>query len=386
MNIDEVRGPAIIGGLLLLVLWSKLAVAVDQLDLVAGYEGISEQASGLSGLSDERVDLGVVRALWQRQIQDRRLLYTIAATAEGGGAQSHQARFGNMTLRPQVKAEFGRQVHRLEATGSWSYDQMGLLRRSLQEQWDQAFLTPLQRRRSRYGSVGSDHWVQLGPQVSLHGQLASSYLDQGVITKNYGGGGYLEYGVTEALRLRLGAAEQLYFFDKASVRSQGPELSGLYQVTRSCDLELKAGLSTVTDRTGSSQGLSGKAVLQDERGDFGARLSWEKGLVSQLPTSQLSTSDTYSLALHSAMDRQNTIEFAAEQRAEEWTKGFAGVTPADTMKSELRYIYQVGGASWWLPGRGAWNMLAAYGVEQLRSRGGEQGARQVIRFSVERVL
>jgi hypothetical protein len=263
---------------------------------------------------------------------------------------------------------------------------MGLLRRSLHEQWDQAFLTPLQRRRNRFGSVGSDHWVQLAPQVNLHGQLTSSYLDQGVITKNYGGSGYLEYGLTEALRLRLGAAEQLYFFDKASLRSQGPEVSGLYQLTRSCDLELTAGLKTVTDRTGSSQGLSGKAVLQEERGDFGARLSWEKGIAGQLTTSQLSTSDTYSLALHTAMELQNTIEFVAEQRREEWTKGFAGAAPADTIKTELRYIYQVGGASWWLPGRGAWNMLAAYGAEQLQSTTGEQGARQVIRFSVERVL
>ena len=367
--------------------WSRPVVAVDQVDVAAGYEGISEQAAKVPGLSDEQADLGSLRALWQRQVQHGPWHYSVAASGEAGASQRSSSRFANVTLRPQVKAEFNRQIHHLELTGSWSYDQLGLLRRPLSEQSDNVFLTPAQRQRHRYGAVGSDHFFEFAPRVNGSLYLFASYLDQGLITKSYGGGGYVEYVVNEDWRVRLGATDQLFFFDRASIRSQGPDVSTLLQATPTCSLELKAALITVTDAFGNnSHGVNGKAVLQDERGDFGARLAWEKGTMSREVTSELTTSDTYSVVLHGMIDRQNGLEFAADQRLEEWAKGFPGTTPADSLKAELRYIYQTGGASWWLPGRGAWNTVAAYASEQLRTKAGQSAARQVIRFSLERVL
>jgi hypothetical protein len=351
----------------------------------AGVERIDETAGGVPGLNDEHQQFGFVGG----ELAEKRTFglweLGLGASGEGGGAPHAGARYGDLTVKPSIKRDFSRSSHHLELTGTGWYDGTGLGGRPLREQLDNAALTPAQRKRYRTFGAASDHYVELGPRTSLIFYDSATILGQGIDTKTFLGGGFVEQLFASGWKLRVGGSALKVFYDRRGVSSAGPEVSTVADLSPAAQLVLKAGVQQLTDDTGRSEGDDGGITYAYERDDLGAKIAAERTINSKPVGPELTTSDTVTLTLRSQLDRQNAVEMSGQQIHEEWLRGPDRGASDDGYQASLRHVFSLGGATW-KKNRGSLNVTTEIGTEDLRDVTGGHAHRQTLRFVVERIL
>ena len=355
--------------------------------LELSYEGLNQSSGGAKGLNDAYWHFWNLKSSSISELQSSNWTWRLDLTGQAGLAPMSEGRYATAVAKPSIKIEGSRYTHRVELTGTSSYDSTGLERRPLVEQWDNQTLGSDDRKHYLYGAVSSDHYVAVTNRSSVIAYFIASSLDRGAsIFEAYYGDLDFEYELDARTKLRIGGIQQRYISDLVDVATGGPKATLIYELSPTASLEAKGGALIFESDSGPSETGTAGLTVANYGEDSSWRLSWQRGVTRPQGSFVVTVSDVLAAKVKYNLAPSHSLEGNAEYRDESWVQGFAGRTPAASSSAGIKYVAQpaIDPKAGVTPS--GFRFAVDLNGEFIQLKDGVGAERQVVRLSVERVF